>query len=261
MVLLATFNSTTRGKGKMLDNLVQQIAPDRTKVPTWLAPRRDMKYTIYHTPYSFRPFDDPVKSIAMVPLMNNFMKNNGFTMTVIHLSSWIIDDQKFIMIVKELLKQFDESISLHFEACPPTKTSNKTKVNTYRELDLLKSINSPRAKFVLDTAHMYSLGFNISEMCEVVDLYAPLIHILHLNGNINPPFQSDAHCRWFDPRNRVVGIELFIKYIQERKENFIGVCEVTSVCGAAVDYSTWEIAFRNVSEGITLETFSNSFTL
>ena len=261
MVLLASFNSSTRGAGKMLDNLVQQISPDRTKVPTWVAPHRNMKYTIYHTPFSFRLFDKPVEAFAMIPLINNFMKNNGFTMTVIHLSQWIIDDVKFVTLVKEALTKFDESISLHFEACPPTKTSKKTKIETWRELELLKSINSPRIRFVLDTAHMYSLGFSISEMCDVINTYVDMTIILHINGNSKPPYQPDAHLRWFDPKSNVVGIEKFIKYVQDRPETFYGICEVTSACGTAIPYETWEIAFRNVSPDITLETRSNSFTL
>lgn len=264
MVIVISFNCSTVNKGLYLQNEPQQITPSHMGVPSWTG--LNLPYTLYHVPFSFQPFDPSKISQTMQAIgrMNNFMLGNKISNICIHLSGHKLQRQVIKDSIQRCLTAFDEKIILHFEIIPPYKCSGKIKADALEEADIILQdfASNPRVKYILDTAHAYAYGMSVSEMSNLVLKMSDKIDYIHFNGNQKPPFQPDAHARFFDySLNRISGLENFLFNLSSNaKKDYVLICEVTNACGPAVPYDVWKQkteCYRNCR----IVDYNNSLTL
>lgn len=264
MPIIVSFNSSTVRNGSYLKNIPQQITPSHMGVPAWVG--RNLSKTLYHTPFSFRPFDQSKlgKTIEAIGKMNKFMLGNRIKDVCIHLSQYRMSDEDMIKSIDTCLSYFDNSIVLHFEIVPPCMSSGKTKDDAFHEADIILNhySDNDRVKYILDTAHAYAYNMSILEMSKLVLKMGAKAEYIHFNGNQRPPFKSDAHTRFFDYNlNLIHGMPTFITNIMSNStRNYVFICEVTDACGPAVSYDVWKEQVEQF-DGCSIVEYNNSLTL
>ena len=88
---------------------------------------------------------------------------------------------------------------------------------------------------VFDTAHMFSNGCEVDDMIYIMNKFRDKIRYIHLNGNLNPKYTSDAHAPLFSSKSKITNWEKLAKYCAS-----LGVICIAEVTKINAEWKDWE---------------------
>lgn len=260
-----TFNVSVAGDKSFLTDYVHpmQIMPQQRKTVTHpfieqFPMIKKSRCACVHTSYVTRAFSEKIllPGFQRLNIRNylNLANKIGFDYILIHgpesYNEWkllytvcdILHDieseskgnAKIIIEMPAFKGSFIDDLKKEMLSIIPPAAKDPIKVIDYIKY-YLQAIVDNGFEIVLDTAHMFANGCDVSDMIDLFKTFSHHMTICHLNGNKHKQYTSDAHCPIFLERNQIKDVDKLMKYLATTK-----LIMVTENASDGVEYKQWE---------------------
>ena len=261
-----SFNVSVAGNKSFLSKYLQpmQIMPQQRKTITasmleTFPEIKRKRIACVHTSYVTRPFGEKflVPGFQQINIVNylELAKKIGFSNVLVHgpesMKEWTLLEPSlqilheleqrvkdptviiempafkgnFINELKGLMAR-DES----YEKKKPEEITVKDYISYYFD-----HIVSHNFDIVLDTAHLHANGCTVDDMLFLFKRYEKSMKIVHLNGNKNKMYTSDAHCPMFSERNTIKDVDKLMRYLSSTS-----LVLITENATEGAEYKQWQ---------------------
>lgn len=212
-----------------------------------------------HTSYVTRPFGEKflVPGFQQINIVNylELAKKIGFSNVLVHgpesMKEWTLLEPS-LQILRELEQRVkDPTVIIEMPAFKGNFI-NELKILMARDESYEKNkqeeitvkdyisyyfdhIVSHKFEIVLDTAHLHSNGCTVDDMLFLFKRYEKNMKIVHLNGNKNKMYTSDAHCPMFSERNTIKDVDKLMQYLSSTD-----LILITENATEGAEYKQWQ---------------------